>query len=110
MQELLVASDVLISDFSSCILDFVTKDKICFLYASDVQEYRQERDYYFDIRDLPFPLAENNEEMRKNILQFDTEQYLEKLHGLFEEVGLCETGQASAASADYILNWMEKNQ
>ena len=110
MQELLAAADLLISDFSSCILDYVTKDKICFLYAADVEEYHEERDYYFDIRSLPFPLAENNEQMQKNISEFDYERYLENLHRLFDEVGLCETGHASETAAEYILNWMEKNQ
>ena len=109
MQELLAATDVLITDYSSCMFDFATTGKTCFLYATDVEEYRNDRDYYFDIKDLPFPLAENNEQLEKNILNFDEEVYQKKLHELFEQVGLCETGHASEKVADYIEQWMKEN-
>lgn len=109
MEDLLVASDILITDYSSCMFDFVTTGKPCFLYATDVEEYRNDRDYYFDIRELPFPLAENNKQLEQNILSFNEEIYRKKLNRLFEEVGLCETGHASEAVVDYIEEWMREN-
>ena len=109
MQELLVASDVLITDYSSCMFDFATTRKPCFLYATDVEKYREERDYYFELEDLPFPLAENNEKLEENILNFDEEVYQKKLNELFEQVGLCETGHASEKVADYIEQWMKEH-
>lgn len=109
MQELMVASDILITDYSSCMFDFVTTGKICFLYATDVEEYRKERDYYFDLNDLPFSLAENNEEMECNIRKFDEEKYEEELQKLFVRVGLNETGHASEKVADYIEQWISEN-
>ena len=109
MQELLVASDVLITDYSSCMFDFVTTGKTCFLYATDVEAYREERDYYFDLKELPFPLAQNNDEMEENILNFDEEKYQKELNQLFEKVGLCESGNASGQVVDYIQNWMKGN-
>mgnify|MGYP003303169782 CR=1 FL=1 len=109
MQELLVAADILITDYSSCMFDFVTTGKPCFLYATDVEKYREERDYYFELEDLPFPLAENNEQLEENILNFDEELYQKKLKELFEQVGLCETGHASEKVADYIEQWMKEN-
>ena len=107
MQELLVASDVLITDYSSCMFDFVTTGKKCFLYATDVEEYRKERDYYFDLNELPFPLAENNDEMEYNILNFDEIEYKKGLEKLFKQVGLCESGIASGQVVDYIENWIK---
>ena len=109
MQELLVASDVLITDYSSCMFDFVTARKACFLYATDVEAYREERDYYFDLDELPFPLAQNNDEMEENILNFDEEKYQNGLRLLFEKVGLCESGNASGQVVDYIENWVKGN-
>lgn len=94
MQELLVACEVLISDYSSCMFDFVTARKPCFIYASDAKKYKDEHDFYFDIYELPFPLAENNEEMEKVVLQFDDSTYQQDLQALFDRVGLCETGNA----------------
>lgn len=105
MQELLVACDVLITDYSSCMFDFVTKGKICFLYASDIEKYKQERDYYFELEELPFPLAQDNEQMERVILDFNEQEYDEKLQKLFKEVGLCESGEASKQVVDYIEQW-----
>lgn len=109
MQELLVAADILITDYSSCMFDFVTNKKKCFLFATDVEEYKKERDYYFEIENLPFPLAKNNAEMEHNILCFSEKEYNEKLNKLFQMVGLNETGHASEKVADYIEKWMDEN-
>ena len=105
MQELLVACDVLITDYSSCMFDFVTKGKLCFLYATDIDKYKQERDYYFELEDLPFPLATNDAELEKAILSYDEKQYTKDLQKLFENVGLCESGEASKRVVDYIEQW-----
>ncbi|MCM1212190.1 MAG: CDP-glycerol glycerophosphotransferase family protein [Blautia sp.] len=103
MQELLMASDILISDYSSCILDFVTRGKVCFLYATDVKKYKSERDMYFDIYKLPFPLAENNDELERNILGFQEEIYQKKLKQLFEQVNLYDKGNACKQVVDWIV-------
>lgn len=108
MQELLVACDVLITDYSSCMFDFATKGKPCFLYAPDVEAYRNDCDYYFNIYDLPFPLGRNTAEMEQKILEFDEEVYQEKLKALHEQVGLNETGHASEYAAQYIEKWLSK--
>lgn len=103
MQELLAACDVLISDYSSCMFDFVTKKAPCFMYATDVNRYRDERDFYFDVHELPFPLAESNEEMERNILQFDEKKYAHDLDELFAQVGLCDRGNACRQVVDWIV-------
>lgn len=110
MQDLIVASDILITDYSSCMFDFVTTGKTVFLYATDVEQYRKERDYYFELEELPFPLAQNNEQLEKNILEFDENEYRINVKKLFEKVGLCESGEASQKAADYIENWIEDNK
>ncbi len=94
MQELLAACDILISDYSSCMFDFVTTKKPCFMYASDAAAYKDEHDFYFNIYDLPFPLAENNDEMENIILQFDPVAYEKDLQAMFDMVGLKENGTA----------------
>lgn len=103
MQELLVASDILISDYSSCMFDFVTTKKPCFMYASDAEKYKKEHDFYFNIYELPFPLAENNDEMEKKILQFDYDLYQKALENMFDKVGLCESGTACTQ----VVEWIE---
>lgn len=104
MQELLAACDVLVSDYSSCMFDFVTKKAPCFMYATDVERYKGERDFYFALQELPFPLAGNNEEMEQVILNFNEDVYLEELEQLFAHVGLCDNGDASRQVADWIVS------
>lgn len=102
MQELLVACDVLISDYSSCMFDFVTMGKPCFMYAPDAMQYKEDRDFYFDLYSLPFPLAENNMEMCNNIHNFNEKQYHEELQALFTQVGLCDNGNACKRVVEWI--------
>ncbi len=109
MQELLLVSDVLITDYSSCMFDFITTGKKCFLYASDLERYDRERGCYFSLNELPFPLAQNNDELVENIQTFDQSKYEAKIKRLFETVGLNETGHASEKVADYIEEWMANN-
>jgi len=109
VMQLLVASDVLVTDYSSCMFDFVTNGKPCFLYASDIARYKEERDNYYELEDLPFPVATNEQELKEVITTFNADKYKKELNNLFEEVGLKETGHASEIAADYILKWMKEH-
>ena len=102
MQELLAASDVLISDYSSVISEFALMKKPVFLFATDIKEYSGERDFYCDYFDLPFPVAENNCELIKNIIEFKMEKYLTELEKCFKKYKICEYGTASKTVADII--------
>lgn len=74
------------------------------MYATDAQRYKAERDFYFNLRDLPFPLAESNDELEENILNFDENVYLERLERLFAQVGLCDNGNACGQVVDWIVS------
>ncbi|SFC26801.1 CDP-glycerol glycerophosphotransferase family protein [Butyrivibrio sp. YAB3001] len=107
MQDLLVASDCLITDYSSCMFDFITKPKPCFIYAPDLDEFENDRGNYWKINDLPFPVARNNKELFDNVREFDLDMYKENVVKLHEKVGLCETGKASELAVNYILDFIE---
>ena len=107
MQELLVVSDVLITDYSSCMFDFAMTRKPCFLYATDVEQYKNEHDNYYELSDLPFPVATNDGELSDVVTSFDSNQYDKDLTDLFELVGLCESGNASEQVADFICEWIK---
>lgn len=95
MQELLCAADYVISDYSS-IMDYSLFDKPIFLYCSDLERYLStERDMYVKMDELPFSVARTNDELEQNILNFDRQAYLERLHNVYEKYGLCENGTAS---------------
>lgn len=94
MQELLGASDVIISDYSST-LDYSIFDKKVFLYCPDIDEYQaHDRQFYIKLEDLPFPLACTNDKMVDNIMNFDEGLYFERLRQSYDKYGLCEEGCA----------------
>ena len=104
MQELLSASDMLITDYSSSMFDFSMMGKPCLLYAIDVAQY--DRGYYFDIHNLPYPLAESEDELLEILERFDHATYSAKLKAFMEEkVGVLERGTASAD----IVRWMREH-
>ena len=101
MQELLSASDLLITDYSSSMFDFSLMGKPCMLYAVDVAKY--DRGYYFNLRELPYPLAESEDELMRAIENFDSVEYERRLHDFFaNHVGSKERGNASREIADWM--------
>ena len=95
MQELMVAADVGITDYSSWICDFVLTGKPGFIYARDIEEYNTERGLYYKLETTPFPIATNNDEMMENVLSFDEKKYSEDVISFLEDKGCVEDGHAS---------------
>lgn len=77
MQEILLCTDILITDYSSCMWDFSLLNRPCFIYASDIERYiKEERGaFFYPIEKLPFPLATKDEELENNILKFDIKTF-----------------------------------
>lgn len=94
MQELLCAADILITDYSSCMWDFSLMYKPCFIYATDIDQYKQERDFYTPMSEWPFPIATNTDELINNILNFNQEEYVEKVKQHHKDLGSFEDGHA----------------
>ena len=95
MQELLLISDVLITDYSSSIWDYSFLYKPAFLYATDLKEYNIERSFFVDIHKWPFPLCENNEELENAIRNFEQKHLERSIQEHHKMMGSFETGRAS---------------
>lgn len=106
MQELLAGADILISDYSCVISEFALTGKPVFLYASDIQEYAVERDFYTDYYALPFPIAGNNEELMDNIMGFNAENYNPRVTEYLIDVEMADRGHASELVVNYIEDWI----
>lgn len=103
MNELLAASDVLVTDYSSTAFDAINMYMPVFLYADDLKEYTRERGkLMWDMTSLPFTVAETNGGLRENILRFDEEQYRRKINIFSKEHKVLEDGHASVRVADVI--------
>ena len=103
MQELLCVCDLLITDYSSSMFDVSMIGAPCILYATDVKEY--DRGYYFDFKDLPYPLAQSQEELLEILKNFDQKKYRQDVEN-FEKnkVGMFEDGNASKNIAQWMVD------
>lgn len=103
MSEVLAASDVLITDYSSSAFDAINMYMPVFLYADDLQEYVSERGkLMWDMYSLPFSVAETNEQLKDNILNFEESEYKQGIDAFSKEHGVLEDGHASERVADVI--------
>ena len=102
MQELLAASEIMISDYSSVAYDFALMKKPVFRYLPDLKAYKADRDMYFKIDEYPYPYAENNDELEMIIRNFDYQKYLSDLNVFFDAVGAIHNENAAKRVAEYI--------
>ena len=102
MYELLSECDMMINDYSSSMFEFALLEKPVWLYATDIDTYTQDRGFYFDLKNLPFPLAQTNEELLSLIDSHDTDRYKKNLTDFMTGLGVCENGSASAAVVERI--------
>jgi len=107
-QDLVIASDLLITDYSSMLYDFSLMKKPVFLYAYDLEEYEKERGLRPIYFELPFSLCRSDEELRDAIMNYDNENYQTRLKNFMDErVQSFDNGHASEAVVDRIKNVIE---
>ncbi len=102
MQELLLISDILITDYSSSMWDFSLMEKPVFLYANDLDSYDVERGFYTSPYTWPFPLAKKNNILEENIKSFTMEKYIKSVREHHMEFGSFECEQSSKKIFDAI--------
>lgn len=104
MQELLLISDCVLSDYSSAIFEYGILKRPAFIYARDICEYLQERELALDYSNLPYPIAKTNTELCQVIKNFDKEKYMRDIyHFYYEFCGLVEGGNASKHIVDRVM-------
>ncbi|MBR2179920.1 MAG: CDP-glycerol glycerophosphotransferase family protein [Selenomonadaceae bacterium] len=103
-QELIAASDILISDYSSIMFEPAYILKPVFLYAPDKDDYiKNEREFLIDYNSLPFPISTTNEELSKQIMNFDEAKYKQEVKEFLDKYGVHEDGHASERTAKFIV-------
>lgn len=102
MQDLLLISDIHITDYSSSMLDYCLQGKPVFLLAADLEEYESDRGMYFSLYSLPFPVSRSNDELLDKISSFDEEKYDKALQAYLEETVCYDNGIACKTVYDFI--------
>lgn len=109
MQELIASSDILISDFSSCVFDGMISGCKIFLLAKDYKKYiSSQRSLLFNVQDLPFPFSMSESTFLTKIQSFDEKAYSKQVAKFENKVQLFEDGNASERVARILLNEIGK--
>ena len=106
IQDIMLIADVAITDYSSWIYDYILTGGPGFIFATDIRLYDQERGFYYPLSSTPVPIAENNDELEKNILNFDEARYRTELEAFLKDKGCFENGDAAKRTADLIQEIM----
>lgn len=85
LDDMICTAEAVITDYSSCVFFGMYMSKITFIFAKDWKDY--ERGFSVDIRQLPSPFSESNEELIKNITEFDVCEYEKRRDDYIKEIG-----------------------
>ena len=103
MNEIMAATDAIVTDYSSAIFEGFLTGQYGFIYADDLEEYIADRGkLMFALDEIPFPVAFNNDKLVENVLGFDEKAYREKSREFIKRVGIMEDGKASRRVVDLI--------
>ena len=110
MTDLLLISDCLITDYSSCAGDFILTNRPCILAQFDRDEYENHsRELWIDPDETGFLIAKTQEELNhilENLYSYNHTEIAQKVNQFY---GTHETGNSSVITAKKIINWMNKN-
>lgn len=96
IQELMTCVDVGITDYSSWICEYLLTRRPGFLFATDMDHYAEkEREFFYPLDSMPFPLATNNEQLVDNIKKFDKERFAVECEQFLRDKGCIDDGHAS---------------
>ena len=126
MYEVMAAMDAFVTDYSSAAMDASYSYMPVFIYADDIEQYLSDRggmqwnmsteskNKVTNNKEMtpnidttfPYPIAQNNDEMENNILNFDEDQYIAMMEQFEKDVSLVFDGRASKKVADRVENYL----
>ena len=106
MQQMLKVSDILVSDYSSCIFDAAEQGVPCFTYTPDFESYKKNRGVYYEMTELPFPNSNSTENLINSILNFNKSNYLAEWNLFKKRVGLVNNGNSAEIISKKIMDFL----
>ncbi len=108
IQELFVASDVLVTDYSSVFFDFACLRRPMIFYAYDLAAYRDElRGFYLDYEnELPGPIVTTEKELFAALQNLDavTAEYAARYDDFIAKFSPRDDGHAASRLVDEMLS------
>ena len=103
LNDLIVASDMLVSDYSSIFFDYAIQEKPIFCFAYDYDKYRNTRGLYFDLAaEIPGGIIETEDQLLQTLTKADREANIRETI-TFREKFIDMYGTASKQAAEIIL-------
>lgn len=100
--DVLTITDLLITDYSSIIFDYSLLKKPMLFYAYDLDDYRFDRDFYYEYETfVPGPIAKTNEDIIQLINQWEFD--LERVQQFSETFFVSQTGDHSKRFVEDVL-------
>lgn len=100
---LLGITDLLITDYSSIFFDYLVTDKPVIFYCDDQEEYRQSRGLYFDMDELPGPVASTIQQTIDYIRHFDISKYQSQYQTMKNEMTAYDDGKVTQRYIQHIF-------
>ena len=107
--QVLLAADAMVSDYSSMVFDFAGMGGLVLLYAPDYDEYMQRRGLWLTYDQVPFPSGRTNEELLKKLDNLEISSYQTKLKKFFDDFHMAETGKSAETAAEIIQSVLHGN-
>ena len=108
MSDLLLISDALLTDYSSCAMDFCLLGRPIYLFQSDIEEYTtKDRAMYYDMKETPFFVAHDQAELERLIETVDADMAKENCRQICDYYQFCETGHATEDVCRYLAEKLE---
>lgn len=109
MADLLMISDMLISDYSSCGADFAITGKMVLMYQDDIDQYTTKgRTLYFSREESPYFTASNMDEALEIINSVTADDIRKNSQGILDFYDSFETGHACEEVCRVIINALNK--
>lgn len=102
VEELVIACDILVSDYSSIIWDGALAQKTIIQYAPDADTFEKDRGLYVPVGKWCLPLAKSMDGLCKEVDKLDMELGKRNSQKLLKMMGSFETGKAAEICCDWI--------
>lgn len=106
MSELLAISDVLISDYSSLVTDFILTKRPCFLYTPDLSDYLDDRGVYFELETITGEISLTEDDLMRSIRNFNQIDYEKNIDNFLQQHGCNQKNNNSDEIAKIIYSFM----
>lgn len=104
MNEIMAATDAIITDYSTCIFEGFLTGQPGFIYTDDFEDYVRDRgNMMFGLDEIPFPAASNNEELIQSILKYDEKTYENKAERFIDNNGIITDGYATKRAMNLFM-------